>query len=174
MDLRDPLQTVRNGFQQYIPILVSQSVIDMFEIIQIQIEQSAFAAFCLCFLNILRQIPFTTHTVVQSCQEIRICLLLDLTLIYFFIRNIMQGTKGYFPAIYPVNLCLMQIIPVLSGGMLQFIITLLHKGTFCLLQQSVDRALFQLLFKFVLHQIITKQYMPGFLISDINTASHRV
>ena len=24
------------------------------------------------------------------------------------------------------------------------------------------------------HQIITKQYMPGFLISDINTASHRV
>lgn len=49
MDLRNPLQTVRNGFQQYIPILVSQSVIDMFEIIQIQIEQSAFAAFCLCF-----------------------------------------------------------------------------------------------------------------------------
>ena len=65
-----------------------QSVVDMLEIIQIQIQQSTFAAGLLRLIDLSCQIPLTAHTIIQSRQEIRIGLLLDAALVQFFICNV--------------------------------------------------------------------------------------
>ncbi len=70
-----------DGFQQHISVLVSQSVVDMLEIIQIQVQQSTFSAGLFCLVDLSCQISLTAHTVIESRQKIRIRLLLNTALV---------------------------------------------------------------------------------------------
>ena len=96
---------------------MTKSIIDMFEIIQIQVQQSAFSSGLLRLIDLSRQIPLTTHAVIQSRQEICVRLLLDPALVQLFIRNIIQRVQVGFFTVYPGNLLAQQIIPGLLLGM---------------------------------------------------------
>ena len=67
--------------KQNITVLMSQTIVYMLEIIQIQIEKGALAVIELCLLDEMRKIPLTAHPVVKTCEEIIVCLLLYLLLI---------------------------------------------------------------------------------------------
>ena len=106
-----------DGFQQHITVLVTKSIIDMLEIIQIQVQQSTGSAGLLRLIDLSRQIPLTAHTVIQSRQEICVRLLLDPALVQLFIRNVIQGVQVGFFTVYPGDLLAQQIIPGLLLGM---------------------------------------------------------
>ena len=97
-----------------------QSVVDMLEIIQIQIQQSTFAACLLRLIDLSCQIPLTAHTIIQSRQEIRIGLLLDAALVQFFICNVIQRVQIGLFTVHPGNLLAQQIVPGLLLRMVDY------------------------------------------------------
>ena len=106
-----------DGFQQHITVLVTKSIVDMLEIIQIQVQQSAFSAGLLRLIDLSRQIPLTAHAVIQSRQKICVCLLLDPALVQLFICNVIQRVQIGFFAIHPGDLLAQQIVPGLLLSM---------------------------------------------------------
>ena len=113
-----------NRFQQNIPILVSQPVIDMLKIIQSHIKQRSCCIFFPGLSYKLSQILFAAHAIKQPCQEIIVRLIFNFFLINFLFGNIIECTHGNFSAIHPVNLGLMHIQPAFLNHRINFLIIL--------------------------------------------------
>ena len=64
---------------------MSQSVIDMFKIVQIHKQHGTFFFVPHRFTDNVAQIIFTFHTVIQTGQEIVMCLILDFLLVLFLL-----------------------------------------------------------------------------------------
>ena len=99
---------------------MAKPVIYMLEIIQIQIQQSTFAAGLLRLIDLSCQIPLTAHTIIQSRQKIRIGLLLDAALVQFFICNVIQRVQIGLFTVHPGNLLAQQIVPGLLLRMVDY------------------------------------------------------
>ena len=67
---------------------MSQSIIDMFKIIQVKIKQCPLSQIILSLIYVLGKIPLTAHAVIDSCKEIRVCLLLCFLVKNLFVCNI--------------------------------------------------------------------------------------
>ena len=146
----------------------------MLEIIQIQVQQSTGSAGLFRLIDLSRQIPLTAHTVIQSRQEIRVCLLFDATLVQLFIRNIIQGVQvGFFP-VYPGDLLAQQIVP----GLLLRMIYHADGSVFVLadtgLQQGIKIMIHQFLGKGILQYLVGEQHSARILIRYVDGTSHIV
>ena len=153
---------------------MSQSVVDMLEVIQIQIQQSAFAACLLRLIDLPCQIPFAAHAVIQSRQEIRIGLLLDAALIQFFICNVIQGIQIGLFTVHPGNLLAQQIVPGLLLRMIYHADGFGSVFTDTGLQQCIEIMIHQFLGKGIFQNLIGKKHPPGALIRYVNGAAHIV
>ena len=94
----------------------------MFEIVQINIKKCSLTVDRLRLGNITTEILFAAHTVIESCQEIIVCLILNLLLVQFLIRDVVKSAKADSASVHPVDLRLVDIQPSLLLYIVDFII----------------------------------------------------
>ena len=90
---------------------MTQTIVDMLEIIQIQIQQRSCLLPLLRFINNARQIPLAAHTVQQSRQIIRIGLLLNPVLIILLLSHVVDCIQRHPAAIHPGYLTVVNLKP---------------------------------------------------------------
>ena len=104
---------------------MSQTIINMLKVIQVNIAECSLATLFPGSLDIDFHIMLTTHSVIKSRQEIIIRLAFNLLLIKLFIRHIINRQQHNPSAIHPVNLSMINVkIPVILFGIIFYKITI--------------------------------------------------
>ena len=99
---------------------MAKSIVYMFKIIEVDIDKCPVYSRSPCLMYIFCEILLTAHPVVQSCQEIVICLTFNLLLVPLLFCYLICGTKAYFSSIHPLNLCPMYIKPFIFNWRIHF------------------------------------------------------
>ena len=101
---------------------MTKSIVNVFEIVQINIKKRALTVDRLRLGNITPEILLAAHTVIETCQEIIVCLILNLLLVQFLIRDVVKSAKSDSASVHPVNLRLVDIQPALLLYIIDLII----------------------------------------------------
>ena len=83
--------------------MMTQCIINMIEIIQIDIQHGALATSTHRGMNLFDQIFLKTHPVIQAGEIVLIRLMFDFLLIMLRLRYIIDCRKTHLSAIHPVN-----------------------------------------------------------------------
>ena len=112
-----------NGFQKQIAVLMSKSIIDMLEIIQIHIQHGALAPCSLGLFNVFHQVSFAAHAVIKTCQEVCVSLLFNPPLVDLLFGHIIDRTEENRPVVHPLNAGIIEVVPVVAILMINLTIS---------------------------------------------------
>ena len=163
-----------NGLKEHIAVLMSQAIVNVFEVIKVKIEKSTSCIVLLGLVNMSCQVSLTAHSIVKTRQEISVGLLLNTPLIQLFVGNIVEGEEINLSSVYPGNSCAQKVVPhtALNIGELAGALLVIHGLAH--IKKLVDGAVLKLSGKVVSENSVGKKHGSVFAVSYVNAAAYVV
>ena len=149
---------------------MTQSIIYVLEIIQIQIKQRSRLLSLLSLINNSRKVPLAAHTVQKPRQIIRIGLLLNPVLVILLLSHIVDCIQRHPAAIHPAYLTVVDLKPPAA-----VIIIIIHDIAHVCLRfpdNAIKLGIHLIIREKFVHLLILKQHFMFGMIAYTNRTAH--